>query len=182
MVKSEIYGHALSSPASTVVGLGATANGTYDIELNNGNLKNKGKLKVTDDGIYLIFAQKKGIEFVRTVTRRVPAKTYWGTIGYHNQASMELVENFLRKFEQIGGRFEKQTPGHYTYYEINNSGELVIDETSSGYYFVKPFIFQFDGNEADLKNLINTEGKTYQDQLVINLETYQGEFINSWSN
>lgn len=176
------YGHALSSPASTIVDLGATPNGTYEIELNNANFKNKGKLKVTDNSIHLIFGPQKGIELIRTVTRRVPDKTYWGTIGYHHQTSLELVENFLRKFEQIGGVFKKQTPGQYVYYEINNAGDIVVDEKNSGYYYVKPFIFQFEGDEVDLKNLIRTEGKNYKDQLVINVENYKGEFINSWSN
>lgn len=176
------YGYALSSPAGTVVDLAVVPNGVYDIELNNANLKNKGKLKVTDTNISLVFTSKKGIEFVRTVTNRVPAKTYWGMIGYHQQSSLELVNDFLRKFEEIGGVFKPQTPGHYVYYEINDSGEMIIDEKNSGYYYVKPFIFQFEGNEADLKNLIKTEGKVLKDQLVINMETYKGEQVYNWGN
>lgn len=169
-------------PAGTVVDLNSLPNGEYSIELNNAALKNKGTLKLTDTDISLIFAVKNGIDFQRTNTKRVPDKTYWGTIGYHKASSSILVDEFIQKFKDIGAVFSKQSPGHYFYYEIDNSGDIVSDVENSGYYFMKSFIFQFDGDETALKNLIEVEAKEYKTDLSMNVQTYKGEQINNWGN
>lgn len=168
-------------PASTVVDLKAVANGEYPIELNNANLKNKGILRVSDNEIQLIFEQQNGIEIVRPTTKRVPQKTYWGTIGYHQSSSATLVTEFLQKLTDKGAEFNKQTPGHYFYYEIDQNGDVITNTENSGYYFVKAFIFQFDGNESELKDVIKIDGKAYKTDLSINVETFKGERINNWS-
>ena len=98
-------------PATTLVDLDGLSNGEYAIEVNNANLKNKGTLKVTD--ISLLFDKKNGIDFVRSNTKRVPDNTYWGTIGYHDESSSTLVDEFVQKFSDAGAVFSAQTPGHY---------------------------------------------------------------------
>jgi hypothetical protein len=169
-------------PATTTIDLNSVSNGEYEIELNNANLKNKGTLKVTDTDITLRFGQKNGIDFVRENTNRVPAKTYWGTIGYHVQSSSALVDEFIQKFTDAGAVFSKQLPGHYFYYEIDNSGDIISNVENSGYYFMRRFIFQFDGDEAILKQLVQVDGKIYKETLSMSLETYKGEMIYNWGN
>jgi hypothetical protein len=169
-------------PARTIVDLNSLPNGEYSIELNNARLKNKGTLKLTDTDISLVFGIKNGIDIERANTKRVPVNTYWGTIGYHVESSSTLVDEFIQKFTDIGAVFSKQSPGHYFYYEINNSGAIVNNVENSGYYFMKTFIFQFDGNETELKNLIQIDGKDYKTDLSINVQTYKGEQINNWDN
>lgn len=112
-------------PATTSIDLNSVPNGEYEIELNNAKHENKGKLKVTDTDISLQFGLTNGIDFVRTNTKRVPNKTYWGTIGYHVESSSTLVDEFIQKFTDAGAIFSKQSPGHYFYYEIDNSGDIV---------------------------------------------------------
>lgn len=169
-------------PATTLLDLNTIANGYYELDLNNANLKNKGTLIVTESEITLLFLLKHGIEFVRETTKRVPSKTYWGTIGYSTLSSAVLAAEFLQKLSDNGAHFNKQAPGHYFYYEIDDSGDIAANANASGYYFLTAFIFQFDGDEAAFDNLILLEGKNYKEDLYINVETYKGEHINNWSN
>lgn len=169
-------------PATKTIDLNAVSNGEYELELNNDKLKNNGKLKVSDTEISLEFGQKNGIDFARTNTRRVPNKTYWGTIGYHVQSSSSIADEFMQKFEDAGAIFNKQSPGHYFYYEIDNSGDIIANVESSGYYFMKAFIFQYDGDEAKLRDLVKVDGKQYHENLSIKLETYKGERFYNWGN
>jgi hypothetical protein len=169
-------------PATTLLDFNTLSTGEYSIELNNANLKNKGTLKVTDTDITFLFEQKNGIEFVRENTKRVPINTYWGTIGYHVQSSAALVDEFIKKFADAGAVFNKQSPGHYFYYEIDNSGDIVANAENSGYYFMRKFIFQYNGDESKLRDLVQVEAKNYKDALSVRLETYKGEIIHNWAN
>ena len=169
-------------PATALIDLNSLPTGEYDIELNNANLKNSGVLKITDTDISLIFDIKNGIDFVRTNTKRVPDKTYWATIGYHVQSSSALVDEFIQKFEDVGAIFSEQSPGHYFYYEIDNSGDIVTNIENSGYQFMKKFIFQYNDDESKLKELVEVEGKNYKETLSMRLETYKGEMFYNWGN
>jgi hypothetical protein len=169
-------------PARTVVDLNALPNGEYTLELNNAQLKNKGTLKLTDTDISLIFGIRNGIDFERINTKRVPQKTYWGTIGYHVQSSSTKADEFIQKFEDLGAVFNKQSPGHYFYYEIDNFGNMITHVENSGYHFIKGFIFQYDGDESKLKELVQVEGKNHKATLSIKLETYKGEVFYNWGN
>jgi hypothetical protein len=169
-------------PATVSIDLGSISNGEYEIELNHGELRNAGILKITDTEIDLLFDRPHGIEIMRPSTLRVPEKTYWGRIGYHQASSASLVDEFLQKLSDNGAVFNKQTPGHYFYYEIDNGGEIITNTENSGYYFVRAFIFQYDGDESALKDLIQVDGKNYKNDLSIYAETYKGEQIYNWGN
>jgi hypothetical protein len=169
-------------PASTTIDLNSISTGEYDLELNNGVFKNRGTLKVTDSDITFQFGQTLGIDFVRTNTKRVLDNTYWGTIGYHTPSSESLVDEFIQKFEDAGAVFSDQAPGHYFYYEIDESGNVVTDVETSGYYFVKEFVFQYDGDESKLKEIVQGEGRNYKETLSMRLETYKGEMFYNWGN
>lgn len=168
-------------PASTVIELNSTSNGNYQIELNNGNLKNKGTLEVSDSEIAINIAQQNGIEILRPVTKRVPSKTYWGTIGYHTESTINKVNEFLQKLKDNGAIFNKQNPGHYFYYEIDQNGDIVTNTENSGYYFMKASIFQYNGDEVGFKQQIKELAVPYYDDMSINVQTYKGEQINNWT-
>src|SRR5690606_23994594 len=103
-------------PATTTIGLGDIGNGEYELELNNGALKNKGRLIVTDTDVILDFMGQGGIEIVRQTTKRVPTNTYWGTVGYHTEESNDRVNAFLEQLKSIEGVvFNLQNPGEYFY-------------------------------------------------------------------
>lgn len=167
-------------PATAWIDAGPWPNGEYDIEFNNARLANKGKLIVTDSDIELRFPHQRGISIVREVTKRIPEKTYWGVIGYHDKASETLVNEFIQKFKELGADFANQVPGHYFYYEIDATGKRVYDTSKSGYWFAIPFVFQFHGDESELKKLIQVEGNAYRAELSISAENYRGEQVNNW--
>ncbi|WP_158858601.1 hypothetical protein [Lunatibacter salilacus] len=169
-------------PATTSIDLHTLPNGEYEIELNNQSLKNTGTLFVTETDISLQFGSTNGIEFVRETTKRVPENTYWGAIGFHVEASSTLVEEFVQKFKDAGAVFNIQSPGHYFYYEIDDSGEIFAEVENSGYYFLEKFIFQYDGDEEKLKELVQVKGKEYHEALYISIGTYKGEHFNNWGN
>ncbi len=161
-------------PAVTLVDLGSLPTGEYELELNNGTLISQGVLTLTDTEINFTFPQLNGIEFVREITKKVPENSYWGTIGYSNLSSSTLADAFIEALADNGAQFDKQVPGHYFYYEIDESGEIVADGENSGYHYVKAFIFQYDGDEADVGNLIQAEGNKYQGDLAVTVLSYRG--------
>lgn len=167
-------------PATASVVLPDLENGEYELELNNGNLENKGKLIVSDEKVDILFNNPKGIHITRQSTRRVPSNTYWGTIGYHAESTSQKVTEFLQKAAALGVEFNKQEPGDYFYYEIDKKGNIITETENSGYYFVKAIVFQYTGNEELFKKQLKELGKTYFDDMYISIYTYKGEHIYNW--
>jgi len=168
-------------PATATINLNSIPNGVYQLEINNANLHNKGSLKVSDSEINLNFSEQNGIEIVRQNTLRVPAKTFWGTVGYHTTSSEILVTEFFQKLKNEGVLFEKQKSGNYFYYSIDNKGDIVTNNENSGYHYSKAFAFQFNGDEIEFKKKVKTIASSYFDDLYIYIETYKGETINNWT-
>jgi hypothetical protein len=168
-------------PATTKINLSKLTNGQYDLELNVAGIKNNGILKISDSEIIIDFKNQNGIEIITPITKRVPVKTYWGSIGYSRVSSESSINQFIDKLSSIGAKFNKQSPGYYFNYEINDNGEMVIDAKKSGYYYAKGLIFQFDGDESKLKDLIQIDGKKYYtDNIDISLWSYKGEHFYNW--
>lgn len=160
--------------------LGTLSDGNYDLQLNGPNWTNRGILKVTSNEFELIFKNLKGIEIPRSVLKRVPENTYWGTIGYHQASTLPKVDSLIAKMAQNGAIFQTQVPGDYRYYEIDTKGNI-MDPELSGYYFVKSLIFQLKGNDAGIRNLIRTDGIMQKENMSINIYNDKGERIDNWS-
>ena len=163
-------------PASNKIELGSIPNGDYYIELNNGSVKNKGLLSVTNREIELVFAQQNGIQIVTPKLMRVPENTYWGIIGYHNKEAAGLVAEFTSELKALGAKFNKQAPGNYGHYQVNAEGEMVLPE-NHGYYFAEPMVFQYEENEIELKELIRSFGEQHQDKVYLYFNSHKGEDI-----
>ncbi|NDV80398.1 hypothetical protein [Bacteroides sp. 51] len=173
-----------TGPATTEINLSALENGSYEIMLNNGSLNNSGTLTITDTKVELNVKTPKGIRITNPTLQRVPANTYWGLIGYSSKDKISKVNEFLSKLEQAGALFNKQTPGDYNHYEIDQNGEIKNDYGSnlSGYHFHNWFIFQYSGDEEALKETIKTLFSSNKDDLHIRLNTYKGEYIYNWTD
>jgi hypothetical protein len=169
-------------PASAFIDLNNVPNGTYEIELNNGNLKNKGKLIITDTEITLNFKHQVGIDILRNTTKRTPPNTYWGTVGYHTESTSDKVNEFLNILKNMDGvtAFNNQSPGVYSFYQINQKGEI-IPSSLSGYHYVKYFIFQFNGADKEtFNNEIDLLASSYYDDMIINFENTHSDRIYNW--
>lgn len=167
-------------PATAYINLSVLGNGKYDIELNNGNIKNNGTLTISDTRIDLHIKKQKGIIVSGESLQRVPQNTYWGSIDYHSKETAAKVNEYLAKVEELGAVFNKQPPGDYSYYEIDNKGDIITPVSDVKDYFLKYFIFNYTGNEEDFKKKLAELGKTYFDEMYIRVETYKGEFIGNW--
>ena len=167
-------------PASVVVQLPTLGNGTYSIGLNNAGLSNNGELIITNDELKLNVSQPKGISIVPSSTMRIPQNTWWGTIGYHTATTAPKVNEFLQKAADLGAQFNKQTPGHYFYYQIDNNGDVMADAANSGYYFMKAFVFQYTGDDAAFAAALKQLAKTYFDDMYINIQNDKGGHIYNW--
>lgn len=166
-------------PAKNIFVLGELTNGEYKIGINNGSLKNNGLLKISNNEIVLDLESENGIEIVRKTTKRIPPNTYWGSVGFHTDSSLEKANEFLFELENMTGvkAFNKQIPGIYSYYEIKRNGEIVPDSLS-GYNFVKYFIFQFNGEDDDkFNNEIDLLATSYHDDLSISFQNSKGDTI-----
>lgn len=169
-------------PATASLDLGNAMTGQRNMELNTPTQRNACNLTITQSEIILDFPQQNGIEIIRKVTKRVPEFIYWGTIGYHTESSLDQVEEFLQKLESEGAVFEKQIPGDYHYYQIDDNGEIVVNRENSGYWFVEGFIFRFQGNEVAFKENVLSLSREYFPDLYINIATFRGETIFNWGN
>lgn len=168
-------------PASTVIDLSDVSNGEYELELNNGVLKNHGRLIISDSEIILDFQLQRGIEIIRKTTKRIPDHTYWGTVGYHSESSLARVNEFLRRLKRIQDvvAFNDQIPGEYSFYEIGDDSQMIPDPLS-GYHFAANFIFQFHGDQEQFKEELELLTTPYYDEMFINIQTVDGDRIYNW--
>ncbi len=168
-------------PASTEIDLSALSNGQYELTFINGKVENKGWLKISDSEIILDFKTQHGIEITTPIMKRVPANTYWGSIGYARQSSENSIDQFIDKLSDLGIKYNKQAPGYYFHYSINADGEYVFDTENSGFHFAKGLFFQYGGDESKLDGLIQTEGKElYKDDVYISIWTHNGGHLYNW--
>jgi hypothetical protein len=169
-------------PATTIIDLSDISNGEYSLELNNGSLKNNGHLKITDTEIVLEFNSGNGIEIVRHSTKIIPSNTYWGTVGYHTENNIDRVNEFLDllKAKDEVTNFNNQIPGIYSFFEINQKGEIIPSE-NSGYHFTKYIVFQYDGEDNEsFKEEIDQLSTAFFEDMIINFQNVDGDRIYNW--
>ncbi len=181
-VKETDFCFTAIGPATATLDLGSKSNGRYHLELNTKVQRNVGNLMISDSEFILDFMDQNGIVISRKATKRVPNYIYWGTIGYHIESSIDQVEEFIEKLKIEGAIFDKQTPGDYHYYQIDQEGQIVVNRENSGYWFLESFIFSFDGFEEDFNENILSLSKEYFPDLYININTFKGEQIFNWGN
>ena len=168
------------APATTTIDLGDIPVGMHRLELNNGSMRNKGTVTVSSTDIILEFGKTRGIKLLREEFKRVPLRTYWGEIISFTYTAMPKVDEFLQKVVSMGAVFQKQVPGDYVYYKIDDSGNIQRPENDS-YGYSRFIIFQFSGDETALKELIWYGERFNKGMYHINLNSYEGEQINNWS-
>jgi hypothetical protein len=168
------------APAITTIDMGDLPVGVHRLELNNGFMRNKGTVTISSTDIILAFGKTRGIKFSREAFKRVPLHTYWGEIISFSYTATPKVDEFLQKLVSMGAVFQKQPPGDYVYYKIDETGNIHRPEVDS-YGNSRFIIFQFNGDETALKELIWYGERFNKGMYHINLNTYQGEQINNWS-
>lgn len=155
------------------------SNGNYNIEFINDNISNSALLSVDNEKYIIKMLSASNIIVERDTLYKIPIRTYWGTIGYHQESSEVLVDSFFDSLKQVNANFRTYKDGDYGYFTISDSN--IQPPTFHGYYFMEAIIFEFDGNEEQLDNTIIKFAETYQDELSINIVNYQGKEISIWN-
>ncbi|NLJ81547.1 MAG: hypothetical protein GX330_00270 [Bacteroidales bacterium] len=167
-------------PATADIELKALSIGTYILNLNIGNSKYAGELIVSSGNYRINFADNPNYRFTNTPLNKLPKNTIWGYVGYHVQESSLLVEAFLDDLMGLGAEKKKYNPGYYTYFEIDENGEITYGDALLGYWFAQPFIFCYSGKIDNIEELIKQYARNYNDKLSITLNTDDGKEFFSY--
>lgn len=166
-------------PATTTINLGNLKPGAYNLSIDVVDSHNSGNLIITPDQYIIDIGKKKQIVLTGAVLNRVPASTIWGTIGYHQTATEPVVNEFLSSLLGLGAATRTYLPGDYGYFSIDESGEIEAPQ-NHGYYFIRPFIFNYSGTSGNLEDLLRTYRQNHGNDVSIMLYTSQGEIFRSW--
>lgn len=167
-------------PATTTIDLGTLSNGIYNLNIKVERKKSEGKLIVTSNYYEITLDKQKQLQIINSPLYRIPTNTIWGTVGYHSSSTTTLVQTFIDSLQLLGATVETYQPGDYGYFEINSGGQIK-PPANHGYYFVRPFIYNYSGNTSLLKKLVKNYGANYNDSLNIILYTTKGEIFRSWT-
>ena len=168
-------------PARAIIDLGVLNNGTYRLNLNNGNVKRTGELIVSSDSYKVKFSNNSTFRFTNVPLNRIPEQTIWGTVGYHKQETSTLVQAFITDLMNVGAVKKSFNPGIYNEFEIDKDGNIVQPGKDSGYWFAQSFIFHYSGDIAKIEQLVKRYAHDYGiEYLYINVHTDKGERFLSW--
>jgi hypothetical protein len=125
----------------------------FNFDLRN-TVINNGSLIVEDNRYLLNLETEEGVILLHKEIFRVPQNTFWGYLAYEDPAyesqATEIFDNFSGK-----GEMPELELGYYGYFTINLTpeGVEITDVVDSA--FRKPFIFSYDGNWNEIKELAN---------------------------
>lgn len=165
-------------PAKSTVDLGSLSTGTYNLNIEVEGKKSKGKLIVSPESYAIEITNPKQIKIKNSPLYRIPGGTIWGTVGHHAASSAALAQSFIDSLQTIGAKAKTYQSGDYGYFKIDANGEIVTPE-GHGYYYIKPFVFAFTGNNRDLIALVKSYGRDYGQLLNIYLYMASGEQLHS---
>lgn len=167
-------------PARTTIDIGTLSNGTYDLDIKVENEKSAGQLIVTSEYYKINLDPQKQLQITYPTLNRIPTNTVWGTVGYHSSNSANLVQTFIDSLQLLGTTIQTYQSGEYGYFQINPSGQILPPQ-NHGYYFIRPYIFNYSGSTSALKKLVKNYGTNYGNSLNIILYTTKGETFRSWT-
>lgn len=166
-------------PATTTINFGNLKQGVYKLDIDVADSRNSGNLIITADQYILDIANKKQLVLKGPVLNRVPANTIWGTIGYHQTSTEPLVNEFISSLQELGASVKTFLPGDYGYFSIDESGAIETPQ-DHGYYFIRPFIFEYGGAPENMQNIVRTYGLNHGSDMSIVLFNSRGNIFRSW--
>jgi len=167
-------------PARATIDLGALSNGTYRLNLYNGDLKHTGELIVSSDNYKVNFVDQPEFRFTNSPLNKIPEQTIWGLIGYHKSETSSLVQSFFAALMDLGAEKKAYTPGYYNGFEIDKDGDITYPGALWGYWFDQPFIFHYSGNIENVEGLVKQYARDHREHMQIRINTDKGERFLSW--
>ena len=162
------------APVKANADIGSLPFGLYGFDIDfKGVVANKGTLTISSESYLLKMKTEHGIIVVRDELLRVPESAIWGYVAYRQSTQTTAAERFLSDLRAISTPFSDTRPGYYGYFTINPlDGNLsILNQPTDA--VVLTFLFQFNGQNADLKKLTDLYRK--DSQLEIKLLNARGE-------
>jgi hypothetical protein len=173
-------------PAKTIIPIGTLSDGTYNLTIKIGGNKTTGKLNVTTGQYKITIDTSDRIKISSPVLYRVPKNTIWGGIGYQTKQSDSLVQSFIDSLKFYGAVSQTLQVGTYGHFVIDSTGQII--RKNHGYYFYRPFIFNYSNNISILTRLVNDYGNkrssiinNFSPIMSIWLYNSQGDQLRSWT-
>ena len=166
-------------PATAIIDFGTLSNGTYQLNFQNGEIRYSGELIVSSDSYTINFPANSAFNFRNSPLNKIPEHTIWGLVGYHREETAPLVQLFFAALMELGAEEKSFTPGYYTAFEIDNSGDI-IRPNNHGFWFAQPFIFYFSGDSSDLDEFLRQWSYKYSEYMHVWIRTDKGEEFLSW--
>ncbi len=163
-------------PATTVIDLGDLQTGTYKLNVIINRTVIKGELVVTPERYAISLANNTQLQLPEPVLQRIPANTIWGTVGYHTTSSAATAQAAIDAFVQAGATVRTYSPGKYWYFTIDANGQILPPQ-NHGYWFVKPFIFQYVGDSNQLITTLQQIKAQYGNALAVTVNTINGKVL-----
>jgi hypothetical protein len=167
-------------PARTSIDLGTLGQGTFRLNIQNGETRHAGELIVSADSYEINFPNNPDLRFTNTPLNKIPENTIWGVIGWHREETYTLAQSFLTDLMDLGAKKKPFTPGYYTGFVINQNHEKTTPDALWGFWFHQLFIFHYSADMADVEQLIKQYARYHRDHISIRLSTDRGERFMSW--
>ncbi|GLR15698.1 hypothetical protein [Portibacter lacus] len=143
-------------------------NNTYDLGIQvQEQVNQNGILQVSDKGYELDLSTAKGLIIDQPYINKIPSRFIWGYYQAVDSSEQEIIESFLLRNDYSTRPLTYMKPGKYSYFEIDEQGEIFVnDAPSSG--IVKTLAFDLaDLNE--IKEVVSNFKATHSD---INLKLF----------
>ena len=156
------------------INLGLLTPGYYELDIDLRNtVVNTGQLTVTGESYVIEMEDPKGISFLRRELFRVPAKTIWGYIAYED-GSEAIANDFVSQLNEMTTP-KSLKKGYYGYFSIqtDNSDQILLGSPPEGPF--QSFLFEFDGQESMLSELVDQYRDDFGSAIEISLINQDGK-------
>lgn len=165
-------------PASAALAIPDMQDMTYNIVFKIGTNISYGRLTCSQDQFSLGMDDPRQVKISEPVLKRVPDNLIWGTVGYHEESTLDRVNEFLNSLKEAGAYVVSLDNGNYNYFEIENN--RIKEPVNSGYWFTRSFVYGFTGDKEPVRSVVKDYGKNYGDLMSITLSGDLGEEYLSW--
>ena len=178
-------------PATATIDLGVLSDGTYQLNLQNGEVKYSGELVVSSDNYTVNFVNSSDFRFKNMPLNKIPENSLWLAISYSNEGTLS---SFLEILMDLGATKKQYSRGFYSFdvplytwfycgFMIDENGIITyypdftnLDGVMWGGMVKKSFAFQYLGDNTSIEQLV----KQYKEQMEIRVYTDKGEQFLSW--
>lgn len=166
-------------PASCQIKLGELSAGTYNLNLEVNGKTEQAILTITSGSYKITHTPGFDFKFDNTELKRVPDNLIWGSVGYINDSLTNAVNTFIDSLQLLGASPVTLTAGDYGFFKIDASGNMIPPE-NHGYPFIKMFLYDYQNDLEDVKQLIKRTQQQYVNQIYISCNTWQGDVCYGW--